>query len=59
VVGFSGRQLVVLRPHHHRNTLGVLRGTEFARAGSSLLLQQESGYQWLQAVQRSTDGLAW
>ena len=56
---FSGRRLVVLQPRHHRNTLGVLRGTEFAQAGSSLLRQQESGYQWLQAVQRTTGGLAW
>jgi hypothetical protein len=56
---FSGHQLVVLQPRQHRNTLGVLRGSEFAPAGNGLLLQQASGYQWLQAVQRSTAQLAW
>jgi hypothetical protein len=56
---FSGRQLVVMQPRAQLNVLGVLRGTEFAQAGSSLLAQQASGYQWLQSVQRSTEQLAW
>ena len=55
----SGRQLVVLQPRHELNVLGVLRGGEFAQAGSSLLVQQASGHQWLQSVQRSTAQLAW
>jgi hypothetical protein len=37
----------------------VLRGGEFMQAGSSLLVQQASGHQWLQSVQRSTAQLAW
>jgi hypothetical protein len=56
---FSGRQLVVFQPRAELNVLGVLRGTEFAQAGNSLLLQQASGYQQLQAVQRSAGQVAW
>ena len=56
---FSGRQLVVFQPRAELDVLGVLCGTEFAQAGSSLLLQQASGYLQLQGAQRSAGQVAW